>query len=333
VSKSTKDTLAGIVGAILIFAVVAVAVSSCSGCAAPAAADDSRVKSAAEAGIDALGDNQPQESAAPPVEIQPPASITEPHIEPEPVKYFPPDEPKEPTIAVRFFTAASCAPCVLAEREINRFNSPPMNASRWSVGDWEPGTKRHIHIVRWEKSRDQFELYGVNATPTYVMTVDGKEIGRREGRQTAEQVEQWIRVRYSLLVNAPEVATQRPFAEPWRQELLRKHGRQAIGAHTDLETAMVALPETRINLRQQCVEFSGPSRVSQLNRWFSVSFGAGNVSHSGSTVEFSNPPELRFHLFKDRAGEKLDSLKAIEFVDGGVSFDLVRFGRLKFKVK
>lgn len=330
-SKSTKDTIAGIVGAILIFAVVAVAVSSCSGCAAPAAADDSRVKSAAEAGIDALGDDKPQESAAPPAEL--PAEPAQ-----EPVKYFPPEDPAPapyplPTTrrVLCFTDPQTCAPCVREEPEF-----AAMRQAGWSISTAE---RQHIKIVNLREHHDWHRQYQVTALPTFVLLIDGQEADRHVGFLDRWQLDAFWRnlpgyeqanANSPQPTPAPEVAQTRPFSEPWRAQL-PWHIRQSV--HTNLDVATVALPTTRINLRSQSVEFSGEPVRSRLNRWFSVSFGPGEVSHEGTTVKFSSPPELHFHLLDDgRKGVRLDSLEAIELNSGKIGLRMQRFGLIEFKV-
>lgn len=288
------------------------------GCAQVAADEiDDRGRAAAQAGLAAL--DKPPESAAPPAEVGP---QTPPPPDSEPVKYMPP--PDQVRRVLLFTDTSWCTPCRREAPELDTLERDGMK-----IGKSEGMDVKIIEAkeqTRGVQHADWHRQFNITALPTFVLLVDGVETDRKVGFLTAAQIREF----YGSV--APEVATQRPFADPWRQELMRKHGRQAVSAHTNLDAETVALPTTVLHLKEQSVQFSD-SRESRLNRWFSVSFGAGTVSHNGSTVEFSNPPELRFHLFESGRGEVLDSLKAIEFVSGGAKLHLTRFGSINFRVK
>ncbi|HVV99116.1 MAG TPA: thioredoxin family protein [Planctomycetaceae bacterium] len=192
-----------------------------------------------------------------------------------------------------------------------------LRGTGWKV----EATGGHVHVVDIDAWPDAARQWGVTTAPTFVLSVNRRPAERVSGALSARQIAAF----YST--GATGVATFPPH-ERWRSAL-PAHVAERVS--NEVEADVLQLPTMRINLLGQALEFVD-SRESRLNRWFSVAFRSGSVKHSGSSVTFSAPPELRLHVTETGAGVLLDSLQSIEFTPTGANLHLVRLGSIPIRV-
>jgi hypothetical protein len=116
--------------------------------------------------------------------------------------------------------------------------------------------------------------------------------------------------------------------EAWRSSIPQGFGAQVS---TVAESGALELPKMAVNVRGQSLDIL-EAKAARVNRWFSVGFKPGKITHAGSKVSFGSAPEVRFHAFQNGAGVVLDSLQSIEFSAGQVHLNCARLGRISFTV-
>jgi hypothetical protein len=112
-------------------------------------------------------------------------------------------------------------------------------------------------------------------------------------------------------------------------ESLVPRGFQRV-AHTNLDSSWLELPRIAVSLESKSLELLD-SKVIRLNRWFSLGFETGQITHAENDVVFHNPPAIRFHAIDGREGIAVDSVERVEFANGGAVFHLRRCGAVHFK--